>query len=122
MNCILQEIEKKFVLIDKAVDLINHQNAKIFDIRENSKFDQGYIKNSFNINVLDIKSNKYIINKYINNCIIICSNNEKNSKESMIILKKEGIKKIYILKGGIQSWTNAGFPVIKKKKKNILNK
>merc|ERR1712203_1230155 len=64
---------KSFISIDKAVDLINHKNAKIFDIRENSDFNEGYIKNSFNINISDLTNSRYVINKYTKNYIIICS-------------------------------------------------
>merc|ERR1712039_465915 len=105
---------KNLLSIDEVVDMINHKNAKIFDIREISKFNEGYIKNSININTMDIANSKYILNKYKKNNIIICSNYNSNVKLATNLLKKEGLKKIFILKGGIRSWENAGFPLLKK--------
>ena len=51
---------KSFISIEAAVDLINHKNAKIFDIRKHSDVNEGHIKNSFNINVSDLTDNKYM--------------------------------------------------------------
>ena len=56
------------------------------------------------------------------NHIIICSDKNIYAKKAEIVLRNEGINKIYILKGGIHSWTNAGFPLIKTKIKKLINK
>jgi len=37
------------------------------------------------------------------------------------LLKKTGFIKVYILKGGIQSWKNAGFPLMTTVKKIHLS-
>jgi rhodanese-related sulfurtransferase len=110
---------KKFASIERTVDLINHKNARIFDIRTSNVFNKGHIKNAFNVDLLNIKNKRYLLNKNTKNCIIICSDNNQNADKAMKVLKKEGMEQIYILKGGINAWQNAGFPLEKKK---ILNK
>jgi len=47
--------------------------------------------------------------------IIICSDSNKNAEVATYELKKQGISNTFILKGGIDSWLNAGFPLVKKK-------
>ena len=58
---------KNFIFIDQAIKMINHKNAKIFDIRKSNEFNKGYIKNSININILNLVNNKYLLNKHKNN-------------------------------------------------------
>jgi rhodanese-related sulfurtransferase len=63
-----------------------------------------------------------MINKYIKNYIIICSDKNNDAKKAITKLKKQGIEKIFVLKEGINAWKNAGFPLIKNKNKKFLNK
>ena len=108
---------KSFLSIDEVVDMINHKDAKIIDIRESSKFMSGHIKNSFNVDINGISDIGYLMRKLSKNNVVICSNLDYNTKTALNILKKAGLKKVFILKGGIQSWENAGFPLTKKNNK-----
>jgi len=109
---------KHFLPIEKVVEMINHKNAKIFDIRDSFKFNNEHIKNSLNINLLDIQNKEYIVQKNKRNCVIICSDNNKEAKKVISLLKEKGLQEIYILKGGLETWKNAGFHLNKK----IINK
>lgn len=117
----ISRYSKRYISIESAVDMINHKNAKIFDIRIFENFQKGYIKNSININIENISKNKYVISKHKKNIIILCSDVKKNTSKMTEILKKHGFKKVYVLKGGIQSWKNAGFPLITTVKKIHLS-
>ena len=112
---------KNLISINQVVDLINHQNAKIFDIRDPLAFASNHIKNSFNININKITSHNHVLQKYKKNNIIICSDGTDNLRKAFSILKEKDIEKLYIFKGGIQSWQNAGFPLVRTKKQ-LLNK
>ena len=105
---------KKFISVNQAIALINHKNAKIFDIREKEKYENGFIKNSININVSNINESAYFIRKYKKNCIIICGNNNTVDKKVMKILYEKGIQEIYILKNSINAWLGFGLPLEKK--------
>ena len=105
---------KKFISVNKAIDLMNHNNAKIFDIRDKKQYNDGYIKNSLCINLLDKNKNEYLIRKYKKQCIIICGDNNHTAKKHMNMLYEKGISEIYILKDGVQSWLKAELPLSKK--------
>merc|ERR1712039_983429 len=98
----------------------NHKNAKIFDIRDTKDFKEEHIKNSLNLNFAGSSINYHIVKKYIKNHIIICSNDNKIAKIAILKLRNEKAESVYILKGGIKSWKNAGFPIVKKKLEFIL--
>ena len=76
------------------------QGATIIDVRTASDFDQGKIRNSFNIPVDRISINLERI-RHMRRPIIICSNSDSETEQVINTLKTNGIKDIY--NGG--SWT-----------------
>jgi rhodanese-related sulfurtransferase len=76
------------------------QGATIIDVRTANEFDQGKIRNSFNIPVDRININLERI-RHMRRPIIICSNSDSETEQVISTLKANGIKDIH--NGG--SWT-----------------
>ncbi|QFQ32797.1 rhodanese-like domain-containing protein [Buchnera aphidicola (Aphis fabae)] len=97
-----------------AINLINKKNAKIIDTRSLELYNSGHILNAIHIPLKKIsfkKIQELNLSTVIPVILIIhsSSNNNKYIKNFM----DNGIKNIYILKNGMDSWNMENLPVIK---------
>ncbi len=97
----------------QAVNLINHENAVVIDVRDADSFQKGHLLDAININMADIENNITKLNKYKNKPIILVCNVGQASGKAGTVLKKQGFDKIYSLSGGIAAWQKDGLPLIK---------
>lgn len=96
----------------KAVDIINHENALVIDVRLKAEFDNGHIVNAVNYDVKDIASAAKKLAKYKTKPIVlVCSANTKS--KAIKELKSIGLDKIYVLQNGISAWQTANLPLVK---------
>ena len=77
------------------------QGATIIDVRTANEFDQGKIRNSFNIPVDRIDINIERI-RHMRRPIIICSHSDSETEQVISVLKANGIRNIY--NGGSWTW------------------
>lgn len=98
---------------NQAVDLINHENAVVIDVREISKFNANHIINSLNITVSEIDNNINKIIKYKDQPVIVVCNVGQSSIKAGSILKKNGFTKVFSIAGGIAEWQKANLPLVK---------
>lgn len=105
----------KSLLPQEAILLINHEEAVILDVREDSEYNQGHILNSVHIplNVLADKMGR--LEKYRHRPIITSCLSGSRSTNACRLLKKNGFEKVHNLKGGVTAWQNANLPLIKGK-------
>lgn len=115
-------IFKKFYLKAKiinnfdAIKLINRQNAHVIDTRSLELYNSGHILNAIHIPLTQISCKK--IKKFnLSNLIpiIIIVNSLENNNKYIKKFIDNGIKNIYILKNGMNSWNLENLPVIKNK-------
>ena len=86
------------------------KNAILLDVRTPKEYlEDGHIPKS-NLIPLQIFEYIYLGGFKDKPVFVYCRSGHRSAKASEI-LEKMGIKKIYNLKGGIQSWKSAGFPV-----------
>ncbi|NQY42042.1 MAG: rhodanese-like domain-containing protein [Legionellales bacterium] len=98
----------------ECVQKVNHDNGVILDIREETKFNDGYIVNAVNCPLAGLENNFKKLQKYKNKPIIVTCQNGQTCVSGAELLKKGGFEKIYALKGGIQEWVSSGLPLVKK--------
>lgn len=103
---------------EKAVFLINKKGAVVVDMRNSEEYYSGYIVNSINISIKDIKENDFILGSRLkNNPLILVYN---SSDRFLYSVKKDlnrlGFTQVYVLEGGISSWVDGGFPLLNLKK------
>lgn len=98
--------------ITSAIQMINHQNAAIIDIRPNDLFTKGHILNAISLSNQDLLGNSKKIEKFKKRPIILVCSNGLDSQKVAMLLVKQGYT-IHVLSGGIRAWNEAGMPLIK---------
>ncbi len=99
--------------VHKAVDLMNHEQAIVLDLRDKDTFKTGHIIDAINIPKADLeqKMNK-IINFKTRPIIVVCPNGQQSTQVAAQ-LKKQGFEKIQALSKGMQAWKSESMPTRK---------
>lgn len=104
----------KGIAPQKALDLINHENALIIDLRDQHLFMNGHILGSVHIFAKDSAEIIKKIEMYKGRAIILLGKDDNSAVSLQTKLRKEGFADVYVLQGGITAWKNASLPVTKK--------
>ena len=98
----------------QAISMINHQEAIILDVREESELAHGRILNAVHIPLTVLMKNQlHSLERYRDRPIIVSCAHGNRSVRSCMVLKKNGFTKIHNLKGGITAWEEANLPLTK---------
>lgn len=97
----------------QAVQLMNHQNAAVIDIRKTDAFAKGHIVSSISLPFSDLQNKQKKIEKYRAQPVILVCENGVESQKAAAILEKSKFTNVQILDGGLRSWQQAGMPIIK---------
>jgi len=93
--------------------LINHENAKVLDLRSPDEFEKGHIINSVNLVASALEGSEKELGKYKDKTVVLCCGQGQESIRIARILKMKGFEKLYCLKGGIIAWQSANLPLTK---------
>lgn len=96
-----------------AVQLINHDNAIVLDVREANEFSAGHIANAKHIPVGQLANSLKTLEKFKEQAIVVNCRSGARSASACSILRKNGFTKVYNLKGGITAWQQANLPTVK---------
>lgn len=96
----------------QVVQLMNHKNAIVIDIRASDLYLQGHIIDAQSIAARDITQNSKKLDKYKNRPIIIVSDIAQESQKIAALLIKQGYN-AFSLNGGLRAWDEAQMPLIK---------
>lgn len=91
--------------------LCNRQEALILDIRDRSHFTKSHIANSINIPLAQLYQERDKIREHQTKPIIISYLSGQSYQSAVRTLRKAGFNQLYYLKGGINAWSDAGFPL-----------
>jgi rhodanese-related sulfurtransferase len=97
-----------------AVQLINYKNALVLDVREESEYDAGHIANSKHIPADKIKDRMQELEKFKDKPIVVIYKSGVRSGAASSILHAHGFPHVHNLAGGIDTWTQANLPIVKK--------
>lgn len=100
----------------QAVQLINHEDAIIVDVRESAEYSQGHILDSLHIPLTSLDTQLDKLEKYRERPVILACQSGNRSGHGCRTLKQNGFDKVYNLRHGMTAWYNAGMPVTKGKK------
>lgn len=95
----------------EATQLINHNDAVVLDVREETEYATGHIVNSIHIPQSKLSSRITELDKYKNKPVIIGCRSGNRSAQACGILKKQGFEHIHNLGGGMMAWQNANLPL-----------
>ena len=96
-----------------ALQLINHKNAVVLDVREPGEYESGHVLNSKLIPLGKLKERIGELEKYRDHPIVVLCRSGNRSGTACFILGKHGFNQAYNLAGGIQAWKKANLPVEK---------
>ena len=96
-----------------ALQLINHKNALVLDVREDGEYKLGHILNSRLIPLGKLAERVGEIEKHKEQPVVVVCRSGNRSGTACVILGKRGFKQAYNLSGGVTAWQKANLPLEK---------
>lgn len=109
-----QKKKAKELSPQSAVDFINHEGAKVIDLRDKESFNKGHIIDAIHASSEDFESGR--MDKYKDKPLILVCVRGLQSSTLAAKLQAQGFQQAMTLNGGMTNWLAAGLPVIKGKK------
>lgn len=101
----------KDVDIAAALQLINHKNALVLDVREESEFKEGHIRGAKLIPLLKLKDRLGELERYREQPIVVVCRSGNRSATGCALLGNREFGQAYNLAGGMMAWQKAELPV-----------
>ena len=99
----------------EAVRLINSENARVIDLRGSGEYESGHIVNALNIPQDKLDDQLKDLLKRRKKPVLLYCGNGLTAPRAAARLVEAGMEQVYVLKGGIQNWQQAGLPVKRSK-------
>ena len=93
------------------ISLSNQDAALIVDLRSSEAFNSGHITASINIPINDVSRRSNEIINSTKSVVLVCETGSSSTNAGET-LKKEGLKDIFILRGGINEWKMSNLPLV----------
>ncbi len=97
----------------EALQLINHKDAIIVDVREQNEYETGHLLNAKLIPLSALKGRIGELEKYREHPIVTTCQSGRRSKIAATQLKSKGFTQVYNLVGGVLAWRKAELPLEK---------
>ncbi len=97
----------------EALQLINHKDAIIVDVREENEFTTGHLLNAKLFPLGALKGRVGELEKYREHPILTVCRSGQRSKIAAAQLKNRGFTQAYSLVGGVVAWQKAELPLEK---------
>lgn len=101
----------------ESVQLLNHNDAIMLDVREDNEYKDGHILDALHIPLGKLGDRMDELEKFREKSIIVSCRSGHRSASACAKLRKSGFENIYNLKGGVMAWQSAGLPLQKQAKK-----
>ena len=96
-----------------ALQLINHKNALVLDVREEKEFNAGHILNAKLIPLGKLSEQMSELERYRERPIVVVCRSGQRSASACALLGKNGYAQTYNLEGGMTAWQKASLPLEK---------
>lgn len=96
-----------------ALQLINHKEALVLDVRENEEFKSGHLLNAKHIPLGKLRERIGEIERHRESPIVVMCRSGQRSATACAMLGREGFAQVYNLAGGIMAWQKASLPLEK---------
>ena len=97
----------------EALQLINHKNAFVLDVREANEYSGGHVLNSTLIPLGTLKARLDELEKYRDRPMVVVCRSGSRSGTACAILAKHGYAQAYNLAGGVLAWQRNNLPLEK---------
>ncbi|MBK8164227.1 MAG: rhodanese-like domain-containing protein [Gammaproteobacteria bacterium] len=95
----------------EAVEMINHQNAAVLDVREPAEFSAGHILNSVNVPLAALEDRIGELEAWRGRPVIVYCRTGSRAARASALLRKKDFATVVKLSGGILAWESAGLPL-----------
>ena len=99
-----------------AVQLLNHDDAVLIDVREDSEFKDGHIIDARHIPLGKLSDRLSELEPFREKPVVVNCRSGHRSASACAKLRQNGFNTVYNLKGGIMAWQSAGLPLQKPSK------
>ena len=96
-----------------ALQLINHKNALVLDVREDNEYKMGHVLNSKQIPLGKLNERIGELEKYKEQPIVVVCRSGSRSGAACAALGKHDFNQAYNLAGGVTAWQKANLPLEK---------
>ena len=101
----------------ELLQLINHQNALVLDVRTDKEYRDGHIINSMHIPLSTLSDQLSKLAAYKHASVVIVCRSGARSAQAAGTLRKVGFEQVHNLAGGVMAWQNANMPLTTEKGK-----
>lgn len=98
---------------ENAVQLVNHENGVVIDLRDGEVFKQGHIINAVNLPASDLAQKTAVLEKYHQKPVILIHSPGQRLSQVFKFLQQHNFTKVSVLRGGMRAWQEANLPVEK---------
>lgn len=99
---------------DAATQLYNREDAVFIDVRSDADFRKGRLPGAVHIAASTIDQNLDKLQRYRNKPVIVYCNTGMQTGRIAAKLQKQGIERVYQLRGGFAGWQSGGYPTVTK--------
>ena len=103
----------KDVDVVEALQLINHKNAVILDVREESEYKSGHILNAKWIPLGKLVGRIGELERYRAQPVVVVCRSGQRSASACVALGKQGFAQAHNLSGGVMGWQKSNLPLEK---------
>lgn len=96
-----------------ALQLINHKEALVLDVREPDEYKNGHLLNAKHIPLGKLRDRLGELERYRDKPIVVVCRSGSRSAMACTILGKGGFAQSFNLAGGVTAWQKAGLPLEK---------
>ena len=96
-----------------ALQMINHKNAVVLDVREPAEFAAGHILNAKLIPLGKLKERIGELEKYRDQPMVVVCRSGNRSGNACALLSKSGYTQAYNMAGGMTAWQSSKLPTVK---------
>lgn len=101
----------------EAIQLINHQDALVVDVRTDKEFNDGHILDAVHLPLGVLQNRLGEIEAFKNQPIVVACRSGARSSQACGILNSQGFAQVYNLSGGVLAWQSANMPLTTAKSK-----
>ncbi len=96
----------------EAINLINHKNAVVIDMRSTEHYRSGHIINALSTPETELRKKPEQLTKFKNKPILLVCETGAASKKLATLLLNQNYD-VYAVRGGLMAWRQANMPLVK---------
>lgn len=102
------------VLASEAVQLINHKNALVVDVRTEKEYKESHVMNALHIPLGMLDGRIQELQAYKNSVVVMVCRSGARSAQAATRLKKQGFTNVHNIGGGMLAWERVKLPTTMK--------